>query len=119
MLNRDFDRFSCSVFECILSWTCLPRDLKLFRKLVILRGLSTTFCEMAHLIKQSLVSLFEVQADYTCWKDSSLKFLQEFYIKRTLFLSSKSLSLVIILLYWLIAIILKTPVSCVTPLRIN
>ena len=75
MLNRDLDSFSCSVSECILSIDLFARDLKLFRKLVILRGLSTTFCEMAHIINQSLVSLFEVQADYTCWKDSSLKFL--------------------------------------------
>ena len=111
--------FLVQILSASFRYTYLPRDLKLFRKLVILQVLSTTFCEMAHFIKQSLVSLFKVQADYTCWKDSSLKFLWEFYIKRALFLSSKSLSLVIILLFWLLAIILKTSILCVAPLRIN
>ena len=50
------------------------KSLKFFRILVILWGLSTTFWNIAHFINQSLVSLFQALAGYTCWKDSSLKF---------------------------------------------
>ena len=80
------------------------KAFKLFRILVILWGLSATFWDMASLINQSLVSLFQAQADYTCWNDSSFKFWYEFYIKRTLFLSSKTFSVVIMMFYWLLAI---------------
>ena len=59
---------------------------------------------MARFKNQSLVPLFQAQADYTCWKDSSLKFWSEFYIKRTLFLSSKTFSVVIMMFYWLLVI---------------
>ena len=69
----------------------------------MLWGLSPTFWDMARFINQSLVSFFQAQADYTCWKDSSLKFWKEFYIKGTLFLSSKAFSVVIILFHWLLA----------------
>ena len=58
---------------------------------------------MARFINQSLVSRFQAQADYTCWKDSSLKFWSEFHINATLFLSSKTFSVVIIMFYWLLA----------------
>ena len=61
----------------------------MFRILAILSGLSAKFLDMACFINQSLVSLFEAQADYTSWKDVSLKFWQDFYIQGTLFLSSK------------------------------
>ena len=50
------------------------KALKIFRILVILWGLSATFWYMTHFVNQSLVSLFKAHADYTCWKDSSLKF---------------------------------------------
>ena len=80
------------------------KTLILFRILVILWGLSATFWDMASLINQSLVSLFQTQADYTCWKESSFKFWYEFYIKGTLFLSSKTFSVVIMMFYWLLAI---------------
>ena len=62
------------------------------------------FWDMARFINQSLVSLFLENADYTCKKDFSLKFSKDFYIKGTLFLSSKTFSLVIIIFYWLLAI---------------
>ena len=58
---------------------------------------------MARFINQSLISLFQAQADYTYWKDFSLKLFQEFYIKVTLFLSSKIFSVVVIIFYWLLA----------------
>ena len=48
------------------------KALKLFRILVILWGLSTTFWDMVRFINQSLFSLVQAQADYTYWKDSSL-----------------------------------------------
>ena len=59
---------------------------------------------MARFIKQSLVSFYQAQGDYTCWKDSSLRLSSEFYIKRTLFLCSKTFSVVIIMFYWLLTI---------------
>ena len=62
------------------------------------------FWAMAGFINQSLVSLFLENADYTFGKDFSLKFFQDFYIKGTLFLSSKTFSVVIIIFYWLLAI---------------
>ena len=58
---------------------------------------------MARFINQSLVFLFQAQADYTCWKDSSLKFWKEFYIKGTLFPSSKTFSVAVNMFYWLLA----------------
>ena len=79
------------------------KALKLFRTLVTLWGLSATFWDMGRFINQSLVSLFRAEADDTCWKDSSLKFWEEIYIKGTLFLSSKTFSVVIIMFYWLLA----------------
>ena len=80
------------------------RALKLFRTLVILWGLSPSFWDMARFINQSLVSPFQARADYTCWKDVSLKFWSEFYNKCAFFLSSKTFFVVIILFYWLRAI---------------
>ena len=58
----------------------MVKDLKLFRILVILWGLSATFWDSFGYVlgyrpfNKSLVSLFQAQADYTCWKDFSLKF---------------------------------------------
>ena len=57
------------------------KALKLFGILVILWGLSATFWHIARFINQSVVSLSQAPAGYTCWKDSSLKFCSEFYIK--------------------------------------
>ena len=59
---------------------------------------------MARFIKQLLGSLFQAQADDTCWKDSSLKLSPEFYIKGTLFLCSKTFTVVINMFFWLLAI---------------
>ena len=50
------------------------KTLKLFRILVILWSLFATFWDMVRSLNQSLVFLFQAQADYTCWKDYSLKF---------------------------------------------
>ena len=50
------------------------KALKLFIILVIIWGLSAAFWDMTRFINQSLVSLFEAQADYTRWKSSSLNF---------------------------------------------
>ena len=50
------------------------KALRLLRILVIFWGLSATFWDMARFINQSLVSFFQAEADYTCWKDSSLGF---------------------------------------------
>ena len=50
------------------------KALRLFRILLMLCGLFATFWDMAHFISQSLVSLFQAEAYYSCWKDSSLKF---------------------------------------------
>ena len=69
----------------------------------MLWGLSAAFWDMARFINQSFVSYFQGQADYTCWKDSLWKFCEDFYIKWTLFLSSKTLSLVIFISFWLLA----------------
>ena len=46
----------------------------MFRILVILKGLSPMFSDMARFINQSLVSIFLENAGYTCRKDFSLKF---------------------------------------------
>ena len=62
------------------------------------------FWNMACFINQSLVCLFQAQADYTCRKDSLPKILSEFYIKSTLFLSFKLFSILIVILFWLVAI---------------
>ena len=62
-----------------------------------------SFWEIYHFINQSLVSPSETQADCTCWKDSSGKFPLEFYIKWTLFPSSKTISVVIIIIVWLVS----------------
>ena len=48
---------------------------------------------------QSLVRLFQAQADFTWYKNSSLKFWSEFDIKGTFFLSSKTFSAVIMMFY--------------------
>ena len=45
------------------------KDLKLFRILVILMGLSAMLWDMPRFINSSLVSLFKAQANYTCCKD--------------------------------------------------
>ena len=50
------------------------KALKSFRILLMLCGLSATFWDMAHFINQSLVFLFQAEAYYNCWRDSSLKF---------------------------------------------
>ena len=47
------------------------KNLKLFRILVILWGLSAKFWDMARFINQSLVSLFQAQSYYTCWESIS------------------------------------------------
>ena len=44
------------------------------RMLVILWGFSARFWDMIRFINQSLVSYFQAQPDYTCWKDSQRKF---------------------------------------------
>ena len=62
------------------------------------------FWNIARFINQSLVCLFQAQADYTCSKDSLPKMLQEFYIKSTLFLSSKFFSVLVVIFFWLVAI---------------
>ena len=49
------------------------KSFKSFRILLMLRGLFATFWDMAHFINQSLVSLFQAEASYSCWKSSSLK----------------------------------------------
>ena len=48
----------------------MVKTLKLFRTLVILWGSCTTFWDMGRFISQSLVSLIQAEADYTCSKDS-------------------------------------------------
>ena len=57
------------------------------------------FWAMPGFINQSLVSLFLENADYTFGKHFSLKFFSDFYIKGTLFLSSKTFSVVIIIFF--------------------
>ena len=47
------------------------KALKSFRILLMLFGLFATFWDMAHFISQSLVSLFQAEAYYSSWKDSS------------------------------------------------
>ena len=66
------------------------------------------------LFYKSLISLFEAQVGYTCWKDSSLKFWSEFYIKGTLFLSSKTFSIVSMMFCWLLAIKKKEVLEFIT-----
>ena len=41
-------------------------------------------------IYKSLFCVFQAQAGYFCWKDSSLKFLEELHIKKTILLFSKA-----------------------------
>ena len=53
--------------------------------------------------KSIIASYFQAQAEYTCWKVSPRKFCEDFYIKWTLFLSSKSFSVVIFISFWLLA----------------
>ena len=55
-------------------------------------------------INQLLISLCEVQADYTCCQDSSLIFSSEFYLKGISFPFRKSFFVVIIVFCWLLAI---------------
>ena len=62
------------------------------------------FWGMAGFINQLLGFSLPGIISYTCWKDPSLKFSQEFYIKGTLFLSSKTFSVIIIIFYWLLTI---------------
>ena len=62
------------------------------------------FWDMAQFINKSLVILCQTQADYTCCKDSSLNFSSEVYTTGTLFLSSKTFSVVIIIFLCLLAI---------------
>ena len=73
------------------------------RILVILWGFSARFWDMIRFINQSLVSYFQAQPDYSCWKDSRRKFCSDLYIKWTLFLSSKTFSVVIFISVWLLA----------------
>ena len=47
--------------------------MKLFRILVTLKDLSAMFGKMARFVNQSLVCLFQAQADYTGLKDSPPK----------------------------------------------
>ena len=54
--------------------TLRVKALKSSRILLMLCGLSATFWDMPHFINQSLVFLFQAEAYYSCWKDSSLKF---------------------------------------------
>ena len=70
----------------------------------MLWGLSATFWDMTRFVNQSLLSLFQAPSGYTCWKHYSLKFWSEFYIKGTLFLSSKTFCIVNMIFYWLFAI---------------
>ena len=73
--------------------------MKLLKILVILRGIFAMFLDTARFINQSIVSLSPGAADYTCWEGTSLKLLWESCIKETLFLSSKSSSVVILIFY--------------------
>ena len=56
----------------------LVKDLKLFRIIVRLRGLTAIFWDMARFMNQSLVSLRQALADYICWKNTYLNFLKNF-----------------------------------------
>ena len=58
---------------------------------------------MARLINQSLVSYFQVQADYTCSKDSPRKISEHLDIKWTGFVSSRTFSVVIYIFFRLLA----------------
>ena len=78
--------------------------MKFFRILVALLGLSTTFWHIARFINQSLVFVFQAPAGYICSKDPSFKFCSEYYIKWTLFLSSKTFCIVSMIFYCLLAI---------------
>ena len=64
--------FSVSSF----SYLCLRSDyiFLMYRILVMLWGFSARFWDMIRFINQSLVSYFQAQPDYTCWKDSRRKF---------------------------------------------
>ena len=62
------------------------------------------FWDIARLINQSTVCLFQAPADYTYFKDSPPKISSEFFIKGTLSLSHQLFSVVIIIFYWLLAI---------------
>ena len=53
---------------------------------------------------KSLVSLSQAQADLTSWKNSSLNFCSELYIKGTLSVSSETYPVVIMMFYWLLVI---------------
>ena len=65
-------------------------------------GLCAMCSNNARFINQTLVSLCQAKANYTCWKDSSFIFSQEFYIKATLFLSFKTFSVGITMFNWLL-----------------
>ena len=78
--------------------------MKFFRILIILWGLSSMFWDTTGFINRLLVSLFQTQVDYACWKHSSLKISSEVCIKGTLLLSSKTFSVVIIIIFLLLAI---------------
>ena len=80
------------------------KALKFFRILVALWGLSITFWHIARFINQSLVFVFQAPAGFICSKDSSFKFCSEYYIKWTLFLSSKTFCIVSMIFYCLLAI---------------
>ena len=71
--------------------------------LVILWCLSAAFWDMARFINQSFTSYFQAQADYTCLKDPPRKFCEDFYIKWTLFISSKNFFVVMFISFWLLA----------------
>ena len=55
------------------------------------------FLGTARFINQSIVSSSPTSADYACREGTSLKFSWEFSIKGTLFLSSESFSVVILI----------------------
>ena len=57
---------------------------------------------MVRFINQSLVSYFQLQAVYTCSKDSPRKFSEHLYIKWTGFVSSRTFSVVIYIFFWLL-----------------
>ena len=61
------------------------------------------FWDMAQFINKSLVSFCQVSDDYTFCEDSALDFLLELYIKAALCLSTKVVSVVIFILYCLLA----------------
>ena len=80
------------------------KALKFFRILVALWGLSTTFWHIARFINQSIVLVFQAPSGFICSKDSSFKVCSEYYIKWTLFLSSKTFCIGSMIFYCLLAI---------------